>query len=115
MVAESLFKFVTLFLSLTRGVQPVEFMVTGPVVRVELRLDGNPAAEINGPPWKAAVNLGAAFVPHELVAPIRHLACDNRSCLPAGTLGSGDEGDRNDPVSHMCPEWKRGQPPFSWP
>jgi len=67
-VTESLFKFVTLFLSLTRGVQPVEFMVTGPVVRVELRLDGNPAAEINGPPWKAAVNLGAAFAPHELAA-----------------------------------------------
>jgi hypothetical protein len=68
MVTESLLVFVTLFLSLTRGVQPVELKVTGPVGRVELRLDGNLAAEINGPPWKTAVDFGAPIAPHKLVA-----------------------------------------------
>jgi hypothetical protein len=69
-VAESLFTFVTLFLSLTRGLQPVELMVTGPVARVELRLDGKLAAEIKGPPWKAPIDFGAAFAPHEIVATV---------------------------------------------
>lgn len=68
MVTDSLLMFVTLFLSLTRGVQPVELKVTGPVGRVELRLDGNLAAEIEGPPWRADVDFGAAIVPHELAA-----------------------------------------------
>jgi hypothetical protein len=68
MVTESLLIFVTLFLSLTRGVQPVELRVTGPVDRVELRLDGTLTAEIKGPPWKTDVDFGAAIKPHELVA-----------------------------------------------
>jgi hypothetical protein len=60
--------FLTLFLGLTLGSQPIELTVTGPVAAVELLLDGAPAGSIAGPPWKGQVDFGPSLVPHELVA-----------------------------------------------
>jgi hypothetical protein len=60
--------FLTLFLGLTLGPQPVELTVIGPVAVVELLLDGAPAGRIAGPPWSGQIDFGSALVPHELVA-----------------------------------------------
>src|SRR5687768_10951002 len=60
--------FLTLFLGLVLGPQPVELTVTGPVVAVDLLLDGAPAGRIAGPPWRGQIDFGPALVPHELVA-----------------------------------------------
>ena len=60
--------FLTLFLGLTLGPQPVELTVTGPVAAVELLLDGAPAGRIAGPPWQGQIDFGPSLVPHELVA-----------------------------------------------
>jgi hypothetical protein len=60
--------FVTLFLGLTLGVQPVEIRVTGPVDHVELRLDGSVRGVIGAPPWKANIDLGGHLLPHRLTA-----------------------------------------------
>jgi len=50
--------FVTLFLSLTTGLQPVEVAVTGPVAAVEILVDGNRAGLMEGPPWKTSCDFG---------------------------------------------------------
>lgn len=60
--------FLTLFLGLTLGSQPIELTVTGPAAAVELLLDGAPAGRIAGPPWKGQIDFGASLLPHELVA-----------------------------------------------
>ena len=60
--------FLTLFLGLTLGPQPIELTVTGPVAAVELLLDGAPAGRLSGPPWKGEIDFGPSLVPHELVA-----------------------------------------------
>ncbi len=60
--------FLTLFLGLVLGPQPIELTVTGPVAAVELRLDGAPAGLIVGPPWTGQIDFGPALLPHELVA-----------------------------------------------
>lgn len=60
--------FLTLFLGLTLGPQPIELTVTGPVAAVELLLDGAPAGRLTGPPWKGQIEFGSSLVPHELIA-----------------------------------------------
>src|SRR6185436_445235 len=60
--------FLTLFLGLTLGPQPIGLTVTGPVAAVELLLDGAPAGRIAGSPWKGQIDFGTSLVPHELVA-----------------------------------------------
>jgi hypothetical protein len=60
--------FLTLFLGLTLGPQPIELTVIGPVASVELLLDGAPAGRLTGPPWRGEINFGSSLVPHELVA-----------------------------------------------
>lgn len=60
--------FVTLFLGLTLGPQPVELTVSGPVAAIELVLDGSPAGRIQGPPWTGKIDFGPGLEPHELVA-----------------------------------------------
>lgn len=60
--------FLTLFLGLTLGSQPIELTVTGPVAAIELRLDGAPAGLIVGPPWSGRIDFGHSLIPHELVA-----------------------------------------------
>lgn len=60
--------FLTLFLGLTLGPQPVELTVTGPVAVVEILLDGTPVARLDGPPWSGRIDFGSALLPHQLVA-----------------------------------------------
>ena len=60
--------FLTLFLGLTLGPQPVELTVGGPVAAVELLLDGQPAGRLQGPPWTGQIDFGPRLEPRELVA-----------------------------------------------
>ena len=66
--------FLTLLLGLVSGVQPVEVAVSGPVAKVELRLDDAAVATLTAAPWKQRVDFGADLLPHELEA--RALAAD---------------------------------------
>lgn len=59
--------FVTLFLALTAGVEPVSLAVEEPVARVEVLLDGRRVAEIGEAPWAAEVDFGP-LGPHRLEA-----------------------------------------------
>lgn len=61
-------EFISLFLGLVSGVQPVHLEVVAPVAVVELRLDGALVATLEGPPWSAQVDFGSAPLPHELRA-----------------------------------------------
>ncbi|HEV8434631.1 MAG TPA: hypothetical protein VGR95_14545, partial [Thermoanaerobaculia bacterium] len=60
--------FVTLFLGLTLGSQPVELRVTGPVHHIELRLDDTVRGVIAAPPWKTTIDVGDHLLPHRLTA-----------------------------------------------
>ena len=61
--------FLTFFLGLVTGVQPVELTVTDPqIARVELRLDGRAVGVLRGSPWMLTCDFGEALAPHELVA-----------------------------------------------
>jgi hypothetical protein len=60
--------FLTLFLGLTLGRQPVELTVSGPVAAVELLLDGAAVGRVEGPEWKGEVDFGPSLVPHQLAA-----------------------------------------------
>ena len=60
--------FVTLFLGLTLGSQPVELRVIGPVDHVELRLDDAVRGVIAAPPWRTTIELGDHLLPHRLTA-----------------------------------------------
>jgi hypothetical protein len=60
--------FLTLFLGLTLGPQPIELTATGPVAAVELLLDGAPAGRLTRSPWQGQIDFGPSLVPHHLVA-----------------------------------------------
>ena len=60
--------FVSLFLNLITGVQPVTLAVSEPVVAVEIQLDGRSLGVLRGEPWTLACDFGPHLLPHELVA-----------------------------------------------
>jgi hypothetical protein len=60
--------FLTLFLGLVSGVQPVAVSVVGDVARLELILDGKPFSTLEQPPWRATVDFGPQLLPHTLSA-----------------------------------------------
>jgi hypothetical protein len=60
--------FLTLFLGLTAGQQPVALEVQGPVTAVELVLDGTAVGRMAGPPWRTNLDFGTGLEPHELIA-----------------------------------------------
>lgn len=60
--------FVTVFLGLIAGRQPVELLAPADAARVELRLDGQTVATLTRPPWKTSVDFGEALLPHRLEA-----------------------------------------------
>ena len=60
--------FLTVFLGLVAGRQPVEVTVSGDVARVELVLDRHVVAVVKGPPWRAMVDFGKSPLPHRLEA-----------------------------------------------
>lgn len=59
--------FVTLFLALTAGTQPMALAVEEPVARVEILLDGRQIAERTEGPWTLQVDFGP-LAPHRLEA-----------------------------------------------
>lgn len=61
-------EFLSLFVGLVIGVQDVEVAVSKQVVRVELRLDGERLAEIEGEPWVARCDFGHELRPGEFEA-----------------------------------------------
>ena len=60
--------FLTLLLGLTLGPQTIRMSAADTVKRIELRLDGAPAATMTAPPWQANIDLGDALAPHRLTA-----------------------------------------------
>ncbi len=67
-------EFVTLFLALAIGYQPIEVSVDESVASVELWLDGSSIAKLEGPPWKTEHDFGVDLLPRELVAIARDSA-----------------------------------------
>jgi hypothetical protein len=60
--------FLTLYLGLIAGRQPVDLQVGPDVKSVRILVDGREAAVVKAAPWSAIVDLGPAFEPRELVA-----------------------------------------------
>ncbi len=60
--------FLSFLVGLVVGVHPIELAVTGPVTRVEIRLDGRTVAEIKGEPWRTKIDLGPRLKPALLEA-----------------------------------------------
>lgn len=60
--------FLTAFLGLTLGTQPVRMDAKGDIAAVELQLDGRTVATLHQAPWQADVDFGRSLVPHRLVA-----------------------------------------------
>jgi hypothetical protein len=50
--------FVSVFLSLTTGLQPVEVTVSGPVATVEIRIDGETVEVLERAPWRTECDFG---------------------------------------------------------
>ena len=61
-------QFLSFFLGLVVGIQPIELSVSGPVARVEVMLDGKKVAAVNGQPWRTSVDLGPRLRPTLLEA-----------------------------------------------
>lgn len=67
-------EFLTLFVTLTLGVRPLELVVhdsgegMDAMVGVEIRLDGEPVVLLTQPPWTAEIDFGDRLIPHELAA-----------------------------------------------
>jgi len=61
-------KFLSLFVGLVIGVQNVEVTVSGPVARVEFRLDDEIVAEIETAPWVTQIDFGRNLLPAEFEA-----------------------------------------------
>ena len=60
--------FVSLFLALTTGAQPLELAVSAPVAAVEIRLDGEQIGRLEQSPWSLDCDFGPRLEPHQLVA-----------------------------------------------
>ncbi len=65
-------QFLSFFLGLVVGTQPVELAVTGAVAHVEITLDGVAVADIHGEPWRTSVDLGTRLRPALLEAVAYH-------------------------------------------
>src|SRR5216684_6532826 len=60
--------FLTLYLGLIAGRQPVELQVGTDVKSVRILVDGRESAVLKAPPWRAIVDLGPAYTPRGVVA-----------------------------------------------
>jgi hypothetical protein len=60
--------FLTLYLGLVSGQQPMELTADPMVVALRMELDGRVVATLKGPPWSTSVDFGQALMPQELVA-----------------------------------------------
>jgi len=55
--------FLSFLVGLVVGVHPIEVAVTGPVARVEIRLDGETVAQLKSEPWRTEIDLGPTLKP----------------------------------------------------
>jgi hypothetical protein len=69
-------EFVTLYLGLVLGVQPLEVSVGPEVASVEILLDAEPVKTLQGEPWQLSFDFGARLIPHHLEAIARDSAGD---------------------------------------
>lgn len=60
--------FLTVYLGLIAGRQPVELKVDPAVKSIQLLLDGTKVQTLTAAPWRTIVDLGAGLQPHELAA-----------------------------------------------
>lgn len=60
--------FLTLYLGLVSGQQPIEVQADAAVVTMKFELDGRPVATLTRRPWRATIDFGRGLVPQELVA-----------------------------------------------
>jgi len=60
--------FLTLYLGLVSGRQPIELRAEPGIVAMRLELDGKAVAELPSPPWKTLVDFGRGLAPQKLVA-----------------------------------------------
>ncbi len=67
-------EFVSLYLGLLIGIQPVEVTVGMDVATVEIVLDDEIVAHLSHPPWRARVDFGDRLAPRRLVAIARDAA-----------------------------------------
>jgi hypothetical protein len=60
--------FLTLYLGLVSGVQPVDLQADPDVKSIRIAVDGHTVATLTAPPWRGDVDFGPALLPHEVVA-----------------------------------------------
>src|SRR6202140_3263032 len=60
--------FLTLFLGLVTGPQPIDLHVADPIKSVRLLVDGREVKALSQPPWHTILDFGKDIVPRELVA-----------------------------------------------
>ena len=60
--------FLTLYLGLVSGIQPIALKADAEVKAIRVVVDGKTIATMTAPPWRADVDFGAALLPHEVVA-----------------------------------------------
>lgn len=60
--------FLTLYLGLVTGRQPIEVQADPVVTSMRFELDGKPVATLTRPPWQTVIDFGRALEPQELVA-----------------------------------------------
>jgi len=60
--------FLTLYLGLVTGRQPIELQADPVVASLRIFVDGTPAATLTTPPWKTIVDFGRRIEPQEVVA-----------------------------------------------
>jgi hypothetical protein len=60
--------FLTLFLGLVSGKQPLALKADANVKSVRIVIDGTPMATLTEPPWRAEIDFGPALLPHEVDA-----------------------------------------------
>jgi hypothetical protein len=60
--------FLTLYLGLVSGQQPMELTADPMVVALRMELDGKVVARLKGPPWSTSIDFGPGLMPQELVA-----------------------------------------------
>jgi hypothetical protein len=60
--------FLSLFLGLISGMQPVEMQVDPAIKSVRITIGGNAVASLDHPPWRATIDFGPELEPRELAA-----------------------------------------------
>jgi hypothetical protein len=106
--------FLSLFLGLVSGRQPIQLQADAGVKSVVVTLGGQEAAKIAGAPWKAIVDFGSELTPRELVA----IGYDERGYeiaratqvinlpRPAAELGMTLQRERGETPTHVALTWR---------